>query len=397
MKQAMIEGRRILSDNGRSIVVFAHKSTAGWEAQLQAMIDAGWSITASWSIDTEMSNRLRAMDSAALASSIHLVCRPRVGNPIGNWRDVMEALPVRINRWLPRLAKEGVVGADAIFACLGPALEIFSQYAKVEKANGEIVTLREYLEVVWGVISKEALSMIFEDADAAGLEEDARLTCIWLWTLFGPSDNNIDKISLDDNIDEIIDEDDNNETANNTKIVKTKTSGFSLEFDAARKIAQGLGVHLETLNSLVQIKGSTARLYSVEERVQFLFRKSLEDVASAKQPADSTVQKGSRKKQTNQDANLFDAVGGIPDMPEDINAPLAFAPGTTVLDRIHQCMLLFGAGRSDAIRRFLVDEKHGNDARFWKLAQSLSALYPPNSAEKRWLDGILAKKKGLGL
>ena len=171
MLQAMAEGRRVLAPSGVGLVVFAHKTTAGWEAQLQAMIDAGWIITASWPIDTERPGRLRAQNSAALASSVHLVCRPRE-NPdgslredtVGDWRAVLRELPERIHAWMPRLAKEGVVGADAIFACLGPALEIFSRYARVEKASGEQVELREYLEQVWAAVAREALSMIFETA-----------------------------------------------------------------------------------------------------------------------------------------------------------------------------------------------------------------------------------------
>ena len=73
------------------------------------------------------------------------------------------------------LAEEGVVGADAIFACLGPALEIFSRYSRVEKASGETVTLKEYLEQVWAAVAKEALTMIFTGADTTGFEEDAAL------------------------------------------------------------------------------------------------------------------------------------------------------------------------------------------------------------------------------
>src|SRR5205807_3982535 len=121
MRQAMAEGKRILIPGGIGLVVFAHKTTSGWEAILQAMVDAGWTITGSWPIDTEMGSRLRARDSAALASSVHLVCRPlqkpdgslRV-NDIGDWRDVLHELPIRIHEWMPRLATEGVVGADAI-------------------------------------------------------------------------------------------------------------------------------------------------------------------------------------------------------------------------------------------------------------------------------------------
>ncbi|MDP9438651.1 MAG: hypothetical protein M3P49_07890, partial [Actinomycetota bacterium] len=70
--------------------------------------------------------------------------------------------------------------------------------------------------------------------------------------------------------------------------------------------------------------------------------------------------------------------------------------GVTVLDRVHQSMLMFASGRGEALKRFLVEEGVGQDQRFWRLAQALSPLYPANSAEKRWVDGVLARKKGLG-
>jgi adenine-specific DNA methylase len=99
-----------------------------------------------------MENRVSAQGQARLASSVHLVCRPRENSDgsvradeIGDWRDVLYDLPRRIREWMPRLADEGIVGADAIFACLGPALEIFSRFSRVEKANGDQATLREYL------------------------------------------------------------------------------------------------------------------------------------------------------------------------------------------------------------------------------------------------------------
>jgi adenine-specific DNA methylase len=183
MERALAEGRRIVAPRGIGVVVFAHKSTGGWEAQLQAMLNAGWTMSASWPVDTECGSRLRAMDSAALASSVHLVCRPRAGNQIGDWREVLAELPKRIHEWMPRLASEGIVGADAIFACLGPALEIFSRYDRVEKASGERIDLREYLEHVWAAVAREALSMVFAGADTSGFEPDARLTAMWLWTL----------------------------------------------------------------------------------------------------------------------------------------------------------------------------------------------------------------------
>ncbi|MBV6627858.1 MAG: DUF1156 domain-containing protein [Rivularia sp. (in: Bacteria)] len=373
MAQAMVEGRRILSSEGIGLIVFAHKSTSGWEAQLQAMVDAGWTITGSWTIDTEMGTRLRARNSAALASSVHLVCRPRNADEIGDWRDVLQELPQRIHKWIPHLVAEGVVGADAIFACLGPALEIFSRYSSVEKASGEEVTLKEYLEYVWAAVSKEALSMIFSGADATGFEEDARLTAMWLWTL---STGNVDN-TKDSKETEAEDEEE-------TSSKSSKSTGYILEFDAARKIAQGLGAHLENLTQLVEIKGSKANLLPVSERTQYLFGKE-----EAKTPT-------KRKKNNAKQLNLFDIAGSIENEDNDWGEKNVPQLGNTTLDRIHQSMILFAAGRSEALKRFLVEEGAGDDQRFWRLAQALSALYPNGTDEKRWVDGVLARKKGLG-
>jgi DNA protecting protein DprA len=402
MAKAMAEGCRILSPNGIGVIVFAHKSTAGWESQLQAMINAGWTITASWAIDTEMGNRLRAMNSAALASSIHLVCRRRSpltplekggtgggtfekggtggGGNIGDWRDVLQELPQRIRQWMPRLADQGIVGADAIFACLGPALEIFSRHDGVEKASGEVVTLREYLEYVWAAVSKEALSTIFADADTADFEPDARLTAMWLWTLTGGTPDS-----------QTPDSDDEEEDI--PKKSAKPSGGYVLEYDTARKIAQGLGADLAALSSLVEIKGGKARLLAVAERSTYLLGKD-KDKDAGKKPTTS------KKKSKNQPKQLDLFSSGEPQTEatdSEWGDTAVETPGQTVLDRIHQAAILFAAGRSDALKRFLVEDAIGKDKRFWVLAQALSALYPRGTEEKRWVDGVLARKKGLGL
>ena len=127
MAKAFAEGRRVLTEEGIGSVVFAHKTTEGWEALLSGMIRGGWTITGSWPIATERASRLRARDSAALATSVHLICRPRPEDAsIGDWADVLAKLPPRVTNWMERLQKEGIRGADLVFACVGPALEIFS-------------------------------------------------------------------------------------------------------------------------------------------------------------------------------------------------------------------------------------------------------------------------------
>ena len=159
-----------------------------------------------------------------------------------------------------------------------------------------------------------------------------------------------------------------------------------LEYDAARKIAQGLGVHLEQVESVVEVKGDKARLCSVAERTRHLFGKD-----EAAPGATARRKKKPAQKTLFQELDETEAVGG--GWSEMKGPPL----GETVLDRVHQAMILFAAGRSEAVKRFLVEDGAGTDARFWKLAQSLSALYPKDTEEKRWVDGVLARKKGLGL
>ena len=388
IERAFVEGRRVTEPGGLGVIVFAHKSTEVWETLLNAVIRAGWIVTASWPIDTELATRFKAINTASLVSSIHLVCRPREGSDgssrideVGDWRAVLSELPVRIHDWMPRLSREGVVGADAIFACLGPALEIYSRYSYVEKASGERVELREYLEQVWSAVAREALSMIFEDADTSNLEEDARLTAMWLWTLCTSANGGIGaSVAVAD--------DDTQETGGDVHgesgpgKVK-RSAGFALEFDAARKIAQGLGAHLEDLDRVVEIKGDQARLRSVSERTPYLFGR------------DQTQLIPDRRTRTAEQLTLFEELeaaesdagwGGVGLPPV----------GETTLDRVHQAMVLFAAGRTEAVKRFLVEEGIGRDARFWKLGQSLSALYPAGTDEKRWVDGVLARKKGLG-
>jgi putative DNA methylase len=391
MASALRVSRRSLADGGVAIIVFADSSTKSWESILGAIVDAGWTVTSSWPIDTEMQTRTQAQESASLQSSVHIVCRPRMAvdsngrsTTTGDWRDVLQELPKRIHEWMPRLASEGVVGADAIFACLGPALEIFSRYSRVEKASGEQVTLREYLEHVWAAVSREALSSLITDTDLSSLESDARITAMWLWTLNSGAISGEEQATEDEDASESDDDDESSPAKSSVQ------SGYGLEYDAARKIAQGLGAALEDLKSVVEVKGDKARLLPVTERTAYLFGKE-------QSAAPETPGRGRKKKAAQMD--LFAELTGAEATEAEAvwEEKTVSKPGATVLDRTHQAMILFATGRGDALKRFLVDDGIGQEANFWKLAQALSALYPSGSQEKRWVDGVLARKKGLGL
>ena len=393
MAEAFTEGRRVLREDSVGCVVFAHKTTAGWEALLSGMIAGGWVITGSWPIATERSARMRARESAALESSIHLICRPRPSNaPIGDWGEVLRELPKRVGDWIERLQTENVRGADLVFACIGPALEIFSRYSKVETAEGREVKLAEYLEKVWEVVGRTALEQVLGTEEAlarngvAGvLEEDARLTALFLWTLQGTNDQDV---SVNESSE---DSDDDSSDEGEEAAPRGKAKGFSLVYDIVRRFAQPLGIGLPKWEGrIIVTEKGVVRLIPVIERSKQLFG---EDTADAAEWISEDLNK-------NLQLSLFPET-------EDDRAPKMRARGqrrrsaidtssvasdsthnVTTLDRVHAAMLLQKGGHANALRSFIqVEQERGTD--FVRLANALSALYPSGSEEKRLVDAML--------
>ena len=382
MARAFAEGRRVLNEDGIGSVVFAHKTTEGWEALLAGMIRGGWTITGSWPIATEMGSRLRARDSAALATSIHLICRPRPEDaPIGEWADVLRELPDQVGDWMQRLEGEGVRGADLVFACIGPALEIFSRYRRVETPEGHEVTLPEYLERVWEVVGREALKQVLGTAEAqarngaaGALEEDARLTALFLWTLQSTSDTAGNGTE--------------NETHEDDEAPQARASGFSLPFDVARRFAQPLGIHLDEWESrIISTEKGVVKLRPVTERAKELFGESGADAMADQIETAATA---------SAQLSLFPETAPTVRGRSRSRGNMTLASGNeletqreaTTLDRVHAAMLLQASGRTEALRNLLrAEQERGPE--FLRLANSLSALYPRGCEEKRLLDGML--------
>ena len=371
-------GYRSLKADGVGSVVFAHKTTDGWEALLSGMITGGWTITGSWPVATERLGRPRAHDSAALATSVHLICRPRPEDaPIGDWADVLRQLPKRVADWMHRLQGEGVRGADLVFACVGPALEIYSRYRAVETVDGREVALAEYLEKVWEVVGRSALEQVLGATDAnadatleGALEEDARLTALFLWTL---QSTEVPKAKAEDGE---TDED---------AVRKVAAKGFSLPFDVVRRFSQPMGIDLEAWRGRIvaQAKGAV-RLLPVADRAKALFGE--DGTASAADWIESDANPNSQ-------LSLFpEGERSLPQRPRrksilNDDAELQTVAATT-LDRLHAAMLLQASGHATALRTLIAAEQERGPA-FLRLANALTALYPRGSQEKRLLDAML--------
>jgi len=124
-------------------------SSTGWETMLSALIEAGFAITGTWPIRTEMSSRAVAQGTNALASSIVLVCRKRShSNDTMSRRDFLSILHREMKDALKKLQQANIAPVDLAQASIGPGIAIFSRNGKIIEADGTPMTVRAALEQI---------------------------------------------------------------------------------------------------------------------------------------------------------------------------------------------------------------------------------------------------------
>ena len=165
-----------LRADGRLIVVFANKRPEAWETLVSALIRAGFAVTGSWPVRTEMQNRQRSLASAALSSSIWLVCRKRPASAGGGWDTrVLEEMRANITGQLRDFWDAGIRGPDFVWAATGPALEAFSRYRAVritDSPRNERLTVGEFLRQVRRMVVGFAVSRLLGGEGGAAEDLD---------------------------------------------------------------------------------------------------------------------------------------------------------------------------------------------------------------------------------
>ena len=175
MTRAFEKAHHTLSDDALIVIVFAHKEPDAWETLLKAIIEAGFTVTASWPIDTEKTNRTRGMNSAALATSLWLVCRKRPENArAGHYGTVKREMGERITERLRYFWDAGIQGPDFVWAAIGPALESYSSYREVRRNTGAPFTVSDFLTEVRRIVTDFALGQILHGASTEALDEWTR-------------------------------------------------------------------------------------------------------------------------------------------------------------------------------------------------------------------------------
>jgi putative DNA methylase len=175
------------------VVVYAHKTTLGWATLVEALRVAGFTVTEAWPLDTEKPGRLRAQESAALASSILLVARKREGVERGGYEDdVRPELEAIVRERVGTLWEMGISGADLVIACVGAGLRAFTRFARVELANGEEVPAERFLTEVETAVLENILARLSKEVDGgdgkrslAGVDSATRFYTLWRYTYKG--------------------------------------------------------------------------------------------------------------------------------------------------------------------------------------------------------------------
>ncbi len=207
LKKSFQEINRVLKPNGLAVIVYAHKSTEGWETLINSLLDSGLIMTGAWPLNTEMAARLRASESAALASSIYIVARKMERQGTGFYNQVKEELNNYLAEKLNRLWQEGIGGSDFFIAAIGSAIEVFGKYEKVMDYEGNIIRANRLLMDVRKIVTDFAVKRILHNGFAEEISDLTRFYVLWRWE-FGAA---------------------------------------KVPFDAARKLAQSCGLDMATL------------------------------------------------------------------------------------------------------------------------------------------------------
>ena len=141
-------------------------TSTGWETFLQGLVDAGLRITATWPVRTERGGRLGSGNTAMLASSIVIACRPRPADaPPATRREFLDALENEFLAAVRRLQDQAIAPVDMAQSAIGPGMEVFSRYAKVLEADGTPMKVRAALSLINEAL-EEALSSEETEFDA---------------------------------------------------------------------------------------------------------------------------------------------------------------------------------------------------------------------------------------
>lgn len=148
-------------------------ASTGWETMLSGLLSAGFQVTGTWPVRTELPGNLKKRVSA-LASSIVLVCRPREEDaPLTTRKDFLGSLKRELGPAIRTLQQGNIAPVDLQQAAIGPGMGIFSRYSKVIESDGRPMSVRTALGLINAALD-EVLSEQESDYD-----RETRWALVW--------------------------------------------------------------------------------------------------------------------------------------------------------------------------------------------------------------------------
>lgn len=182
LKKSFQEIYRVLKPNGIVTIVYAHKSTSGWETLINSLLDSGLVVTGAWPINTEMVSKLNAQGTASLMSSIYIITRKIKRGKTGFYSSIKEELKTYLYEKLERLWSEGISGADFFIAAIGSAIEIFGKYEKIIDYEGNIVRASQMLSDLRRITTDYAVHQILHNGFAGDISNLTRFYVLYRWS-----------------------------------------------------------------------------------------------------------------------------------------------------------------------------------------------------------------------
>ena len=184
MGQTLKMIRARCSDDFPSSIFYAYKqqqeeregrTSTGWETMLSAVVSAGFEIIGTWPMRTERSARSNAMGTQSLASSVVLVCRPRAADaPMATRRQFLDELAKELPAELEQLTREGhIAPTDLAQAAIGPGMQIYSRYSRVETISGKPFTIRDALAAINQAIAN------YDEQQEGEFDPESRFCLAW--------------------------------------------------------------------------------------------------------------------------------------------------------------------------------------------------------------------------
>ena len=196
MAASFREARRVLRDDGALTVMFTHKQQSAWESLFASLIEAGFTITATWPIKTESEHSLHQARKNAAQSTVILVARKRTaGAGVGFFdAEMRRAIARRARETAERLRREGLNPVDQLVGAFGPAIEVFSQYDSVRSPTGEVVGVGQAIEEASDEVSRWRIEQVAAQG-LAGVEPEGQFALL-CWDVLAAAEFRFNEASL---------------------------------------------------------------------------------------------------------------------------------------------------------------------------------------------------------